>query len=148
MIVLMTIVHVIVSILLIAIVLLQAGKGAEIGAAFGGGASQTMFGSRGAATVFQKATAAIAITFMLTSLGLAYTSRKSRGGSVVDEAAAPAAQSAPAEAGAGAAGAPGAAGENALPAQSGAPGKSGLPGMPAEPGAGGEPAPPDAPDSP
>jgi preprotein translocase subunit SecG len=88
---LLTIVHIFVSFVLITIVLLQAGKGAEIGAAFGAGASQTMFGSRGATTVFHKATAVAAITFMLTSLGLAYYSKKGRGQSVVERggAAAP-----------------------------------------------------------
>lgn len=149
MIVLLTTVHIIICFLLVAIVLLQAGKGAEIGAAFGGGASQTMFGSRGAATVFQKATAAVAITFMLTSLGLAYFSRQTRGGSVVDEAGGPpVTQSAPAEAGAGAAGeagTEGAADETGLP---GAPGDAVLPGIPVTPGAesaGDAPAPPASP---
>ena len=57
----LTIIHIAVSLVLIGIVLLQAGKGAEIGAAFGAGASQTMFGSRGSATIFHKATAVAAI---------------------------------------------------------------------------------------
>ncbi len=64
-------VHVSVSLALILIVLLQKGKGADVGAAFGG-SSQAIFGSRGAATFLHKITAAMAIIFMLTSLGLAF----------------------------------------------------------------------------
>jgi preprotein translocase subunit SecG len=56
------------------IVLLQTGKGADMGAAFGGGASQTLFGSTGASTFLSKATTVAAIVFMLTSLALAYIS--------------------------------------------------------------------------
>ena len=65
-------VHVSVCIALVLIVLLQRGKGADMGAAFGGGSSQAVFGSRGAASFMHKVTAAIAILFMLTSLGLAF----------------------------------------------------------------------------
>ena len=65
--------HVIVSAILIGMVLLQKGKGADIGAAFGG-ASQTVFGPRGAQSFLAKLTAASAILFMFTSLGLALTS--------------------------------------------------------------------------
>jgi preprotein translocase subunit SecG len=68
------IVHVIVCVALIMIVLLQTGKGADMGAAFGGGASQTLFGSTGASTFLSKATTGAAIIFMLTSLTLAYLS--------------------------------------------------------------------------
>jgi preprotein translocase subunit SecG len=56
------------------IVLLQTGKGADMGAAFGGGGSQTLFGSTGASTFLSKATTGAAIIFMVTSLGLAYMS--------------------------------------------------------------------------
>ena len=66
------IVHIIVCILLILIVLLQTGKGADIGAAFGGGSSQTLFGSAGPAGFFTKITTGVAIIFMVTSIGLAY----------------------------------------------------------------------------
>ena len=69
------IVHVTVCLLMIAAILLQAGKGAEIGAAFGG-SSQTVFGSRGPGTFLSKVTVAAAIIFMLTSLGLAVLSRE------------------------------------------------------------------------
>ncbi len=64
-------VHISVSVALILIVLLQRGKGSDMGAAFGG-SSQAIFGSRGATTFLHKVTAAIAIIFMLTSLGLAF----------------------------------------------------------------------------
>jgi len=72
--ILLIIIHIIVSIALIMIVLLQTGKGADMGAAFGGGSSQTLFGSTGASTFLSKATTAAAIIFMVTSLGLAYLS--------------------------------------------------------------------------
>ena len=67
--------HVIVSGILIGMVLLQKGKGADIGAAFGG-ASQTVFGPRGAQSFMAKLTTSAAIIFMLTSFGLALTSSK------------------------------------------------------------------------
>jgi len=64
--------HVIVCIALIIIVLLQAGKGAEIGASFGAGASQTVFGASGGKNFMSRLTTSAAIIFMLTSLTLAY----------------------------------------------------------------------------
>ncbi len=64
--------HVSVCIILIAVVLLQRGKGAEMGAVFGGGASSTVFGSRGAGTFLSKLTTGCAVVFMLTSLSLSY----------------------------------------------------------------------------
>ena len=69
---LLVILHVVASLVLILIVLLQAGKGADMGAAFGG-SSQTVFGSSGASTFLGKMTAGIAILFMITSLLLTYT---------------------------------------------------------------------------
>jgi preprotein translocase subunit SecG len=63
--------HVVVSVLMIMIILLQTGKGAEIGAAFGGGYSQTLFGSSGPVGFLNKLTTVVAIFFMLTSLFLA-----------------------------------------------------------------------------
>jgi preprotein translocase subunit SecG len=72
--ILLIIIHIVVCIALIMIVLLQTGKGADMGAAFGGGSSQTLFGSTGASTFLSKATTAAAIIFMLTSLTLAYFS--------------------------------------------------------------------------
>jgi preprotein translocase subunit SecG len=64
--------HVFVCIFLICVVLLQRGKGAEIGAVFGGGASTTVFGSRGAGSFLSRLTTLAAAIFMITSLGLAY----------------------------------------------------------------------------
>jgi len=72
--ILLIIIHIIVCIALIMIVLLQTGKGADMGAAFGGGSSNTLFGSTGASTFLSKATTVAAVVFMITSLGLAYTS--------------------------------------------------------------------------
>jgi preprotein translocase subunit SecG len=68
----LTILHVLVCVFLIAVVLLQRGKGAEIGAVFGGGGSSTVFGSRGAGSFLSKLTTAAAVVFMITSLSLAY----------------------------------------------------------------------------
>lgn len=65
------VIHLIVCFFLIFIVLIQSSKGAEMGAAFGGGSSQTLFGSRGASTILTKLTTISAIVFMLTSLTLA-----------------------------------------------------------------------------
>ena len=91
------ILHIIVSIALIMIVLLQTGKGADMGAAFGGGSSQTLFGSSGAGGFLSKATTAAAIIFMLTSLGLAYmTGRPATGDSIITETRAPIESSQPA----------------------------------------------------
>ena len=68
----LTILHVLVCFFLIGVVLLQRGKGAEIGAVFGGGGSSTVFGSRGAGSFLSKLTTGAAIIFMITSLSLAY----------------------------------------------------------------------------
>ena len=88
--------HIIVCIALIMIVLLQTGKGADMGAAFGGGSSQTLFGSTGASSFLSKATTAAAILFMLTSLILAYMSGDKSGKSIVMDAPAPIEQTLPA----------------------------------------------------
>ena len=87
--ILLIIIHVIVCIALILIVLLQTGKGADMGAAFGGGGSQTLFGSTGASTFLSKATTAAAIIFMLTSLTLAYMSGHKSGGESIMKDTAP-----------------------------------------------------------
>jgi preprotein translocase subunit SecG len=71
MIIVITIIHVIVSIGLILVVLLQQGKGAEVGAVFGG-SSSTIFGSSGAGNFLTKMTTGMAIVFMMTSLTLGY----------------------------------------------------------------------------
>jgi preprotein translocase subunit SecG len=78
--ILLIIIHLFVCFFLITIVLLQSGKGAEMGAAFGG-SSQTIFGSRGAATFLNKLTTISAIVFMITSFTLAVVTTK--GSSVV-----------------------------------------------------------------
>ncbi len=75
--------HIIVSITLIVIVLLQAGKGADMGATFGTGASQSLFGAGGGSSFLGKLTAAAAAIFMLTSLSLAVLSRKPSTSSVM-----------------------------------------------------------------
>lgn len=90
------IIHVVACLALILVVLLQAGKGASIGAAFGG-ASQTVFGSSGATPFLAKLTTVVAILFMLTSLGLAIFANQGGMPSVMQEVAPPA-QTAPAPA--------------------------------------------------
>jgi len=87
--ILLIILHVIVCIAIIMIVLLQTGKGADIGAAFGGGSSQTLFGSTGASTFLSKATTVVAVIFMITSLSLAYISSHKKGSSVMTDVKAP-----------------------------------------------------------
>jgi preprotein translocase subunit SecG len=94
MITLVMIVHIIVCLALIFIVLLQTGRGAGIGAAFGG-SSQTIFGSSGATPFLAKLTAAAAVLFMVTSLALTVLGH--RGGASVMQGATPAQQTAPAE---------------------------------------------------
>jgi len=66
------VVHIIVAIALIALVLLQHGKGADMGAAFGSGSSGSLFGASGSANFLSRSTAVLAGLFFLTSLGLAY----------------------------------------------------------------------------
>jgi preprotein translocase subunit SecG len=73
----MTIVQILVSVGLIALVLLQQGKGADAGAAFGSGGSSTIFGSRGSASFLSRATAVLAVLFFCNSIALAYISGQS-----------------------------------------------------------------------
>lgn len=83
----LVVVQVLVAIALIALVLLQQGKGADAGAAFGSGASGTVFGSRGSANFLSTATAWLAAAFFAISLALAYfVNARSEGKSVVDQA--------------------------------------------------------------
>jgi len=94
--------HVLVALAIIGLVLLQHGKGADMGAAFGGGSSGSLFGATGSANFLSRTTAALAAVFFLTSLGLAYvaTHKPKTGGSVmqgVTEAPAPAPAVKPAE---------------------------------------------------
>jgi preprotein translocase subunit SecG len=79
----LTVLHVMVCVFLVVIVLLQRGKGAEIGAVFGGGSGQTIFGSRGAGNFLTKLTTGAAVVFMITSLSLAYFGQK--GSSLLDD---------------------------------------------------------------
>ena len=80
----LTVAHVSVSLFLIIIVLLQHGKGADAGAAFGGGgSSQSLFGSEGPVPLLNKITTASAIFFMVTSVSLAYLSSTSSTGSMM-----------------------------------------------------------------
>ncbi|MGA7278772.1 MAG: preprotein translocase subunit SecG [Desulfocapsaceae bacterium] len=81
---LLIIVHVIVCLFLIGIVLLQHGKGADIGATFGG-SSQSLFGTEGPLPLLNKVTTFSAVVFMVTSLALAYISTQSGTGSVMSE---------------------------------------------------------------
>ncbi len=84
------IIHILVCLLLILIVLLQTGKGADIGAAFGGGSSQTLFGSAGPGGFLTKITTGVAVIFMITSIGLAYIYSHRAGVSAVRETSQPA----------------------------------------------------------
>lgn len=97
--VLLIILHVVVSIALVAIVLLQSGKGAEMGASFGASGSQSVFGAGGGNTFMSKLTTGAAIIFMLTSLTLAYLSGQSGSSSIMRGAkTAPQKPAAPAQA--------------------------------------------------
>ena len=80
-IILVKLLHIAVAVFLILVVLLQTGKGAEMGAAFGG-SSQTLFGSGGPAGFMAKLTTTAAVCFMVTSLALAYVSSANRVGDV------------------------------------------------------------------
>jgi len=71
------VVHILLALMIIGLVLLQRGKGAEAGAGFGAGASGTVFGARGTATLFSKLTAVFAALFFATSLTLAYLGTRS-----------------------------------------------------------------------
>lgn len=82
---LLVVLHVIVAVFLIMVVLLQTGKGAAMGSAFGGGASQTMFGSAGAGNFLTKLTTGAAIVFMITSMALTVTLSKKGEHSVIKD---------------------------------------------------------------
>ena len=86
---LLVFIHVIVCIALILIVLLQTGKGSDMGAAFGGGSNQTLFGSTGASTFLSKATTVAAVVFLVTSLLLAYRSGNPTVNSIMIDSKAP-----------------------------------------------------------
>jgi preprotein translocase subunit SecG len=93
-------VHVLLALMIIGLVLLQRGKGAEAGAGFGSGASGTVFGARGTSTLFSKLTAVFAGLFFVTSLTLAYlgSHATTQPTSVLERAAQAAAATAPTKA--------------------------------------------------
>src|SRR3954462_8372112 len=81
---LLLVVHVIAALGIIGLVLLQHGKGADMGAAFGGGASGSLFGATGSANFMSRATAFLATVFFITSLGLTwYSAHKTDSGGVM-----------------------------------------------------------------
>jgi preprotein translocase subunit SecG len=91
------IVHVAAALGIMGLVLLQHGKGADVGAAFGSGASGSLFGATGSANFLSRTTAVLAVVFFFSSLGLAYLAnlKPKTGGSVMDQVqTAPAAPSA------------------------------------------------------
>ncbi|UTF59715.1 preprotein translocase subunit SecG [Gilvimarinus sp. DA14] len=90
------IVHILTALAIIALILMQQGKGASAGASFGAGASQTVFGSEGGGNFFTRATAVFAFVFFCTSFGLAIIAKNSAG--VTDAAIPSMIESAPAEA--------------------------------------------------
>jgi preprotein translocase subunit SecG len=77
---LVLLIHVVLAIGVIAFVLIQRGKGAEAGASFGGGASQTVFGSSGSGNFLTRTTAILVAGFFVTSLGLAYMAKQKAAG--------------------------------------------------------------------
>jgi preprotein translocase subunit SecG len=80
------IVHILSALAIIGLILLQHGKGAEVGAAFGSGASQTLFGSRGATSFLAKITSVFALFFAITSVSISYmAANKSTSKSVVEK---------------------------------------------------------------
>lgn len=109
------VVHVLIALSIILLVLLQRGKGAEAGAAFGAGASGTVFGARGSANFLSRSTAVLATLFFVTSLGLAYLAGQRKPVESLIELTEPSAVLEPSEA--------------APPEQAGA--ESGLPELPA-----------------
>ncbi len=113
----LTVIHVIACLLLIPVILIQSGKGADISASFGG-SSQTVFGSSGGANFFTRLTTTLAVIFMLTSLALTTVANQSKksvfeGAVPSSQDSAPVADTVPAPA---ASGAPAAAAEKSAPA--------------------------------
>lgn len=87
---LVLVIHVLAAAAIIVLVLLQHGKGADVGAAFGSGSAGSLFGSAGAANFLSRSTAVVAAVFFASSLGLAYFSAPSKTGGVTESLAVPA----------------------------------------------------------
>lgn len=113
------VVHVLIALAIIGLVLLQHGKGADMGSGFGSGSSGSLFGASGSANFLSRMTAVLATVFFLTSLGLAYlaTNKPRAGGGVLDAAKSAAAK------------------PSAAPAKDGAKPAADVPGVPGAPGA-------------
>ena len=90
--ILLHVVHVLTALGLVGLILIQHGKGADAGASFGGGSSQTVFGSAGSANFLTRATAVLAAVFFVTSLGLAWYAREQAGASQFYQPEIPAAE--------------------------------------------------------
>ena len=88
-------IHILVCLALIGIVLIQGGKGAQAGASFGGGGSNTVFGATGGQSFLSKMTTGVAVIFMLTSLALAIFWGQSGSSSIMPDQVAPTASSSP-----------------------------------------------------
>ena len=87
---LVLVIHVLAAVGIVVLVLLQHGKGADMGAAFGSGSAGSLFGSAGAANFLSRTTAILAVVFFATSLGLTYFSAPSRTGGVTQQLDTPA----------------------------------------------------------
>ena len=87
---LVLVLHIIAAVGIVVLVLLQHGKGADMGAAFGSGSAGSLFGSAGASNFLSKTTAVLAASFFVTSLALTYLSTPSKSGGVTEGLAAPA----------------------------------------------------------
>lgn len=95
---LVLVIHILAALALVGLILLQHGKGADVGAAFGSGASGSLFGASGSANFLSRTTAIIAVVFFVTSLGLTYfSSRKTEHKGVMTAPPASPAQSLPAQ---------------------------------------------------
>jgi len=75
-----TVVHLVAAVSIVVLVLVQRGKGADMGAAFGGGSSQSVFGSQGSASFLSRVTAGLAVVFFVSGLSLAYMYTQKGGG--------------------------------------------------------------------
>lgn len=121
--------HVLAAIAIIALIMIQQGKGADVGASFGAGASQTLFGSRGSGNALTRTTAILATLFFITSFALALVAKNHATGAGMVEAPAPAEM--PAQAPAKQVDDMPTVPQNAAPAQGGAPAND-MPAAPAQ----------------